>query len=345
MILVTGGTGLVGSHLLFELAQKNEKVRAIRRQSSNLEHVRYIFSLYAKDAEKLLDRIEWIEADIEDIESLNMSFEGIRQVYHCAAMVSFDPREKYDMIRNNQEGCANLVNVCLEKKIDKLCYVSSTSALGSAPENMMVTEDHVWSASKHRSAYSVSKFRSEMEVWRGIAEGLNAVIVNPSIIIGPGDWDRSSSRLFSVVWKGMKYYTEGVTGYVDIFDVVSAMIRLMESDVSAERYTLSSENLSYRQILEIIAENLNKKPPRIHAGPILLSIAWRLDWLNHRITGQKRSITKDAVVSSRTKSYFSNQKITDELGLEFKSIAESLKSTAHLFLDYTSGKTAIDAES
>ena len=336
---------MVGSHLLYELVQKNEKVRAIRRQSSNFEHVRYVFSIYAKNAQKLLDRIEWIEADIRDIESLNMSFEGIRQVYHCAAMVSLDPSEKYDMIRNNQEGCANVVNVCLEKKIDKLCYVSSTSALGSAPENMMVTEDHIWSASKHRSAYSVSKFRSELEIWRGIAEGLNAVIVNPSIIIGPGDWERSSSRLFSAVWKGMKYYTEGVTGYVDILDVVSAMIRLMESDVSAERYTLSSENLSYRDILEIIAENLNKRPPRIHAGLILLSIAWRLDWMNHKITGKQRSITKDVVLSSRNKSYFSNQKITDELGLVFKPISESLKDTAKIFLDYTSGKTAMDAQS
>jgi len=334
---------LLGSHLLFELTQKNEKVRAIRRQSSNLKHVRYVFSLYANDVEMLLDRIEWVEADIGDLESLNRSFEGIRQVYHCAAMVSFDPREKYDMIRNNLEGCANLVNVCLERKIEKLCYVSSTAALGSAPEKMMITEDLIWSASKHRSAYSVSKFRSEMEVWRGIAEGLNAVIVNPSIIIGPGDWERSSSRLFSVVWKGMKYYTEGVTGYVDIHDVVTAMIRLMESDVSGERYTLSSENLSYRQIMEMIAENLKKKPPRIHAGPILISIAWRLDWLNHKITGQKRSITKDAVLSSRTKSYFSNQKITDELDLEFKSISESLKNTAHFFLNYISGKTAMDA--
>ena len=241
MILVTGGTGLVGSHLLLQLVQDNDKIRAIRRSTSSLHHVRYVFSLYNRDAEKLFEKIEWVEADMEDKESLHNAFAGISFVYHCAAAVSFDPGKKYDMIRNNVEGTANLVNACLENEIEKLCYVSSTSSLGSAPEGDLITEDMIWDASRYRTSYSISIFKSEMEVWRGITEGLKAVIVNPSIIIAPGNWERSSSRLFSLVWKGLKYYSEGVTGYVDIRDVITAMIRLMETNVSGERFTVSSE--------------------------------------------------------------------------------------------------------
>ena len=334
MILVTGGTGLVGSHLLLQLVQDHDKIRAIRRSTSNIEHVRHIFSLYKEDAEKLFEKIEWIEADMEDIESLQNAFAGIRFVYHCAATVSFDPWERYEMIRNNVEGTANLVNVSLENKIEKLCYVSSTASLGSAPEGDFITENMIWNSSKSRSSYSISKFKSEMEVWRGIAEGLKAVIVNPSIIIGPGDWERSSSRLFMVVWKGMKYYTDGVTGYVDIRDVVTAMIRLMEADVAGERFTVSSENLSYMQVLKMIAERLGKKPPTLRASPFLISIAWKLDWLNQLITGKKRTITREAVLASCQKSYFSNKKIKKATGLEFKAILDSIEDTSRFFLKY-----------
>lgn len=336
MILVTGGTGLVGSHLLYELTRNHDKVRAIHRPGSNLHAVLSVFSMYSENAANLYEKIEWTEADMGDPESLQTALHGIRQVYHCAAIVSFDPGEKEAMIRANVEGTANIVNACLEEGIDKLCYVSSTAALGSAAAGTLITEDLVWSASSHRSAYSISKHRSEMEVWRGIAEGMDAVIVNPSIIIGPGEWERSSSRLFSVVWKGMKYYTEGVTGYVDVRDVITAMTGLMSSGISGERFTVSAENLSYHQVLEMIAEKLGKQAPSVHAGTLIISLAWRLDWLKHKITGQKRSITKEAVRSSKQQSYFSNEKLSAAINLKYKTISDSIGDTAVIFLSQAS---------
>lgn len=178
-----------------------------------------------------------------------------------------------------------------------------------------------------------------MEVWRGMAEGLQAVIVNPSIIIGPGDWNRSSSYLFSAVSKGMKFYTEGITGYVDIRDVVLAMITLMDGDFSSERYIVSAENLSYRQILELIATALNKPPPRLHATPFLISVAWRLNWLISKFNGVKRSITRDTVKSSKRKALFSNQKICQAIMIDFIPVKQSVRDTANHFLSQSrSGK-------
>jgi nucleoside-diphosphate-sugar epimerase len=332
MILVTGGTGLIGSHLLLQLVQDHDEIQAIRRPTSNIEHVRDVFSLYRPDADELYEKIEWIEADIEDKESLLNAFEGIHLVYHCAGAVSFDPAKRLEMIRSNVQGTANLVNACLEKKINKLCFISSTSALGTASDGHLITEDMIWSASRYKSSYSISKFKSELEVWRGIAEGLKAVILNPSIIIGPGDWERSSARLFSVVWKGMKYFTEGVTGYVDVRDVVRAMIRLAEADVSGERFIVSADNISYRKVLEMIAEGLGKKPPIIRAGSFLIHIAWIFDWLSHIFTRENRSITREVIRSIHQKSFFSNEKIKKAAGLEFMTISDSIRDTSRLFL-------------
>ena len=333
MILVTGSTGLVGTHLLLELAKKHDKIRATHRASSNLRAVYDTFALYVDDPGTYYDKIEWIEADVDDFDTLIQALDGVDYVYHTAAFVSFDPRERQTMIRINVGGTANLVNACLEKKVKKLCYVSSTAALGNAPSGKHITEDMIWSYSKNLSSYSVSKYQSEMEIWRGMAEGLQAVIVNPSIIIGPGDWKRSSSYLFSAVWKGMKFYTEGVTGYVDIRDVVHAMITLMDGDFISERFTLSAENLSYRQVFEMIALALDKRPPAIHATPLLISIGWRLSWLISKLTGKKRSITRDTVKSSKRKALFSNEKIRQAIGIDFIPVEQSVRDTATHFLN------------
>ena len=193
MILVTGSTGLVGTHLLLELLKKHDRIRATHRASSNLQAVYDTFALYVDDPGTYYDKIEWTEADVTDFDTLIQALDGVDYVYHTAAFISFDPRERFTMIQSNVGGTANLVNACLERKVKKLCYVSSTAALGNAPAGEQITEDKIWSYSKNRSAYSVSKYQSEMEIWRGMAEGLQAVIVNPSIIIGPGDWKRSSS--------------------------------------------------------------------------------------------------------------------------------------------------------
>jgi nucleoside-diphosphate-sugar epimerase len=334
MILVTGSTGLVGTHLLLELVKRHNKIRATHRASSNLQAVLDTFALYVDDPLPSYDKIEWIEADVTDFDTLLPALDGVDYVYHTAAFVSFDPKDSHAMIRSNVEGTANLVNACLEKKVEKLCYVSSTAALGNAPVGEQITEDMIWSHSKNRSLYSISKYQSEMEIWRGMAEGLQAVIVNPSIIIGPGDWKRSSSYLFSAVWKGMKFYTEGVTGYVDIRDVVQAMTTLMDGDFTSERYTVSAENLSYRQVLEMIATALDKRPPRIHATSLLISFAWRMSWLISKLNGKQRSITRDTVKSSNRKVLFSNLKIRQAIGIDFIPIKQSIQDTANHFLNH-----------
>lgn len=332
MDLVTGGTGLIGSHLLYALVSQGKPVKAIKRHTSNLDRLKQTFSYYSKDVSKMLSRIDWVDGDLMDPGSLGDAMEGVERVYHCAAMVSFIPRQKKKMMDNNVTGTANVVNACLEKGIKKLCFVSSTAAIGNH-QGEMADENAIWKYSKHRSAYSVSKYWSEIEVWRGIAEGLNAVIVNPSIVIGPGDWNRSSAALFNPVWKGLSFYTCGMTGYVDVWDVVYSMVNLMESTISGERFILSSENLSYREIFTLVANALEKKPPKYYAPPILTGITWRIDWVVSKLLFKTPLFTRDTARSAHHKRCFSNGKIREATGIQFKTIAQSISETARFFLD------------
>lgn len=326
----------MGSHLLLELTEKHKHVRAIYRPSSNLQNVKDVFSLYLNNPDERYERIDWVLGDITDMDSLLEVFDNIEYVYHTAADVSFKPGDRLRLLDNNVGGTANVVNACLEKKVKKLCFVSSTAALGDSPSGEDITEEIIWAYSKKRSLYSVSKFNSEMEVWRGIAEGLNAVIVNPSIIIGAGDWNRSSSYLFKAVWKGMRFYTKGVTGYVDVRDVVRSMTILMEGDFHGQRYILTSENLSYREVLSMIAISLGKKPPGIYANPFIISLGWRIDWLLSKIFFKKRTITKETAISSHRRALFSNQKIVGATGMKFRPVQESIEETAGFFRDMNS---------
>ena len=332
MILVTGGTGLVGAHLLYSFCQEGCKLRALYRNEERLKAARKIFSYYTDDPDTCFSKIDWFRSDLLDIVSLHEAFDQITQVYHTAAIVSFDPADKARVIQNNVNGTANIVNLCLEKEIEKLCYVSSTSAIGPAPQGMLTDEGYIWSGGKQHTVYAASKFRSELEVWRGIAEGLNAVIVNPSIIIGPGDWSRSSSYLFQRIWKGMNYYTNGVTGYVDIHDVITVMSRLMRGDLTGERYIVSSENLSYKEFFTMVAGALGKDPPARYASGFLTGLAWRLDWLISKILRTERLLSKETVRASAAQVRFSNRKAIDATGVSFKSIDQSIQETAKIFL-------------
>ncbi len=332
MILVSGATGFVGSHLLAELLRSGIKVRATRRSISNTDHVYKILEHYSVASEKYSSLIEWIDADLLDPVDIENAMAGIDLVYHAAAIVSFDHRNRREVIRNNVEVTRNIVNACLEHNVKKLCFVSSTAALGSASLNEEVSEDSPWVDSRSQSAYSTSKRQSEMEVWRGVAEGLNVIIVNPSIILGAGDWTRSSPRLIKAVWEGLNYYTEGVTGYVDIRDVVKAMIWLAQSDISGERFILSSENLSYKEVLTMISKAMNKPPPGRLAAPLLIGLAWRLDWLRSKFSGKGRTITREAVTAGMQKRYFSGKKISDTMGIQFIPISKSVEDTVKFFL-------------
>jgi len=332
MILVTGGTGLVGSHLLYELVKKEQKGRALKRPTSKTENVLKTFRYYSDNSEELFSKIEWVEGDVSDITFLEDAMQGVSKVYHCAAMVSFETRDRKKMLETNIMGTANVVNACLGTKIEKLCFVSSTAALGDKSGAGLVDESTIWKPSKSHSWYSVSKFKSEMEVWRGMEEGLKAVIVNPSVVLGPGDWNRSSGRIMKSVWDGLKFYTLGVTGFVDVRDVVKAMIELMEGEIIGERYIISSENLSYKEVFEMIANAFNKKPPTIQATPSLTGFAWRLDWMRSKILNKQPLVTRESARSGHRKVYFSNQKIRDAIGIDFRPLIVTIKETAEFFL-------------
>ncbi len=331
MILVSGGTGMLGAYLLSKLVLNEEKVRAIKRTSSNLAHVKKVFSYTHKDYEKVFSRIEWIEADILNSESINAAMKEITKVYHCAAMVSFNPAKKYQMIDINVRGTANMVNSALSEGVEKFCHVSSIAALGESEDEQPISEETFRKPNKKHSGYSISKYRSELEVWRGVSEGLNAVIVNPSVILGAWDWENGSSGIFKKVYQGLKFYTEGGTGYVDVEDVVNIMIKLTESEISGERFIVSSENLSYKHVISLIADELNKAQPSIHAKSWILKLAVIVEALKSKLTGKEPMITRDTANSAQTVSIYSNQKIKEALNYEFISIEKSIKNIAELF--------------
>ena len=332
MILVTGGTGLVGSHLLYYLAKKGENVRAIYRSEEKLKAVKHVFSYYTDDADTLFSAVEWVEATLNDIPKLTEAFKGVSHVYHCAAMVSFDPNNYHQLRKINIEGTANIVNISLANQVKKLCYVSSIAAIGDPEHGQITTESAPWNPEADPNVYAITKYGAEMEIWRGTQEGLDAVVVNPGIIIGPGFWRSSSGSLFKRIYKGMSHYTNGVSGYVDIHDVVKPMIQLMESPVKNERYILVAGNISFKDFAFKVANELQVAPPGKEASALLLKIAWRLDWLNYFFRRKYRKLTRHMVRSITSNSYYSSDKIKKELNYTFTPIDASISSTSQLFL-------------
>jgi len=292
MILVTGGTGLVGSHLIYKLIISGQYPIVLKRSTSDVSKIKKTFSYYTDTADTVFNKIKWIEGDILDYTSLLDAMGGVDEVYHTAASVSFQSSDKESLIATNIQGTANVVNAALEKKVSKLLHVSTIGALGRADSNGIVTENTHWN-SKKSSVYSTSKYHAEMEVWRGIAEGLNALIINPSIILGPSDWNTGSSKLFSTMYNGLKYYSVGSNGFVDVEDVAKIMILLMNSTITNERFIVNSDNISYQQFFTWMADALKVPPPRYRAGVLLSGVVWRLLWVKGLLTGKQSSITRE----------------------------------------------------
>ncbi|WP_435413074.1 NAD-dependent epimerase/dehydratase family protein [Psychroserpens mesophilus] len=334
MILVTGGTGLVGSHLLHKLVSENKQVRAIFRRPHTLERVKHVFSYYSENPEALYAKIEWIEANLNDVPALEMAFKDIDYVYHCAAFVSFEPNKYHQLRTINIEGTANIVNLSISNNIKKLCYVSSIAAIGQeANPDQLVTEQTEWNPEEDNSVYAITKYGAEMEVWRGTQEGVPAVIVNPGIILGPGFWKGGSSgNLFKMVHRGMKYYGSGSSGYVDVWDVCDSMFSLMNSDISNERYILVSENLTFNEFQKKVAQQLHVKPAKKEASPLILEIGWRLDWLTSILFGKRRKLSKQLAKSVRTKTFYDNTKIKSSLDIEFRAIDNSITKVCEFYL-------------
>lgn len=313
MILVTGATGFLGAELIHQLSRQGIKLRALKREHSIIP-----------DLIKDNSLVDWAVADINDISSLEDAFEGIQQVYHCAALVSFNPKDKAELLRVNIEGTSNVVNLCADLGI-RLLHVSSVAALGEAKKGALITEKDFWGYDAKAHSYAISKYEAEMEVWRGIAEGLDAVIVNPSVIIGAGAGFEGSGAIFKLVKDGMSYYTKGATGFVDVADVAKSMIALMNSKESAERYILSSENYHYKEFFGEIATGYGLKPPAKEAKPWMLGIAWRAAKLASLFTRKPATLTSDAARSSLNESLYSNEKIKQTISIEFKKIKQSIE--------------------
>ena len=330
MVLVTGGTGLVGSHLLFELSKSQLKIRALYRTKETIENVKTVFSFYTDQVDDYFNRIEWLEADLEDLPKLETAFQGVTHVYHCAALISFDPNDYYKLRKTNVTGTANIVNLSVINAIEKLCYVSSIATLGFDPEK--ITEETTWNPEDSQSVYAMTKHEAEMEVWRGVQEGVPSVIVNPGVILGPGFFESGSGLLFKRIHKGLKHYTSGVSGYVDVKDVVKGMIYLLNSDYKNERYIMVAENISFLELTTLISKAFKRNPPQKAVSSLKLSMAWRLDWLTHQLTGKKQKLTKNLSKTLTKKSYYSSEKLLEaDVSFKFEPISAVVSEVCQIF--------------
>ncbi len=334
MILVTGGTGLVGGHLLLTLAQGNTPLRATYRNKQHIEKTQRLFA--QSNATALFEKIEWIAADINDIPRLEEAFAGIKHVYHCAANVSFDPKDE-DLLRKvNIEGTANMVNCALAFGVEKFCHVSSIAALGDPTiPGSTITEETEWNPEVYHSDYQITKYGAEMEVWRAWQEGLNVVIVNPGLIFGPGYGDQGSGAVFKAVKRGQYFYTNGNCGIVTVTDVVKIMILLMGSNINGERFTVVAQNVNFKQMLDAIARGMNKQGPTIYASKLLMAVAWRVDWLLSKLLMRKRLLTKHMAQTAFTTEHFDNTKIQTTLNYTITDTLQYIEQLAATYVQKT----------
>ena len=333
MVLVTGGTGFLGSHLLIHLLENDENVRAIYRNKDSVLKVKSLFSKLSNS--DLFEKIVWIKADILDISALMTAFQDIDYVYHCAALVSFDPKDE-DLLRKiNIEGTANIVNFCLEYKIKKLCYVSSIAALGDLLDfENTITETTEWNPEKDHSDYAISKYGAEIEVWRAQQEGLDCVVINPGVILGiTSNWDEGSGKIFKTISKGSHFYTKGISGFVAVTDVTKIMFQLMKSSYKNQKYIVVAENIVFKDLINLIADNLNIKKPTFEAQKWLLECVWRIDWVSRNLFFQKRKLSKLMVKSLFSWDLYDNSKIKITLDFKFENTDDCIKKTCEFYLN------------
>ena len=314
MILVTGGSGLLGKELIRQLLDEGKQVRAIFNKTP------------LPDFQS--ENLQQFQCDILDVVGLEEAMQDIEQVYHCAAIVTFNPRLKYQMFKINIEGTANVVNAALDAGVKKMIHVSSVAALGRIREDEPINETMNWTEETSNSKYGQSKFLAEMQVWRGIGEGLDAVIVNPVIILGPGEWDSGSSSIFKTVYNEFPWYADGTSGFVDVRDVVKAMIALMNSNISAQRFIVSAQNRSFGDVFNLIARAFGKKPPHKKVTPLLAKIVWRLEAVKSLFTGKAPLITKETARTAMAKVTIDNSKLKKYLpDFEYRKIEDTITDT------------------
>ncbi len=332
MIFVTGGTGILGSYLLLELAKRNEKIVAVKRKTSNTEKVFSLFKRY--NQEKWYQNIDWIEGDLSDYEFLEAILSKTEIVYHCAAMVSYDERQRNAIFKTNIELTKMLLNVSLENNVKAFCHVSSIAVFDEKDDEKLITEKCEWNKERNHSSYAESKFLSEMEVWRASQEGLNTIIVNPGIILGSTDFSQSSGTLFNIHHSAFSFATSGNVALIDAKDVAFCMTELMEKKCFGERFILISESKSYQEIANTLREFYHKKPSffisdfglktAVFLAKVLKFFIPKLNELNWA--------TYEALTS---KSILSSAKVKEKLNVEFIPVTQSLQENAECFLvDY-----------
>jgi dihydroflavonol-4-reductase len=315
MILVTGGSGLLGAEVITQLLAQGKKVTAI-----------YNTTALPAFNSSLLTPVQCNILDVVGLDELMQ--QGITQVYHCAAIVTFNPRRKKELFKINIEGTANIVNAALNAGVGKMAYVSSVAALGKKMTGDIVDETMPWTEENSTSTYGESKYQAELEVWRGIGEGLDAIIVNPSIILGAGNWEAGSSQIFKSVYDEFPWYTKGVNGFVDVRDVAAAMLQLMDSNITAERFIVSAENKTYQDIFDLIAVAFNKKKPYKKVTPFVAEMVWRLEAIKSRFAGKEPLVTKETAASALSKEQYDNSKLKTFLpGFTYRSIETTINQT------------------
>jgi dihydroflavonol-4-reductase len=327
-VLVTGGTGFLGAHLLDYLIAQGHEIIALKRNTS------------ANDLVSDLKGITWCDIDILDTELLYPIMQGIDEVYHCAAMVSFHPRDAEAMHAINVTGTANVVNAALAGNVKKLIYVSSIAALGRSKGRTYLDEQSKWVDGQENTQYAISKYRAEMEVWRADAEGLHVAIVNPAVILGAGFWQSGSARFFTQVAGGLKFWPSGRSGMVDVRDVVRFMYSLMQSDIKSERYVLSAEDFPFKSLFDGIADRIGAKRPSIKVTRLLAEVAWRVEWLKEKLTGKTPMVTRESARASLNQFTYGNEKSKSVFGFRYTPIETTLDDMASAWKTSDGGKKA-----
>ncbi|MGB0977942.1 MAG: NAD-dependent epimerase/dehydratase family protein [Croceimicrobium sp.] len=327
---VSGATGLLGSHLVYALLKEGKKVRALHRSSSDKSLLERVFGYYGDDLKNYNELLEWQEADLLDPVDVAAAMAGTDCFFHAAALVSFDPKDREALIRGNQKITANAVNAALEQNVSRFVHVSSVAALGRKPDQKEFDEQSFWVESDLNSNYAKGKYAAEMEVWRGIEEGLSAAIVNPCIILGPGTWDGGSAAIFKNIAEGFKFYSHGINAYVDVRDVVKALL-ILAAGSQQERYVIAAENWTYKEVFDKIAEALEVAKPKIEIKPWMAALAWRWEALKSRLTGSKPLVTKETARTAQEQFYYISDKAKKDLGLSFRPLMESIAFTGDCY--------------
>lgn len=318
MIFVTGGTGLVGSNLLLQLIDKGEKVRALKRSDSNIREVELFFK--RNKSQEIFHKIEWIEGDILDITFLSIALKDVKTIFHTAAFVSFDPKDAEKVIQTNVFGTEGLINEAIDSGVENFIYVSSIAAMDDInPVTKLIDEKSTWNNDAKHSAYAISKYRSEMEVWRGSQEGLNVIVVNPSIIIGSYDGHRESEKLFEDNFIN-NYAPTGGTGFVDVRDVTKIIISLYDQKLYNQKYIINAENVTYAEVLTHVAKKKQKEINSI-SNKTLKALQLVTSVTKHFGTPTLDSGTYHALT---TFTKYDNSKIINTLNYKFIPVKEAI---------------------